>query len=216
MSLSVVGAGFGRTGTFTLRTALVQLGFGNCYHMADVFENQANARIWHDAVQGKSVDWESLFEGYKSAVDWPPCYFWQEFSELYPESKVILTHRDPKKWYQSFRNTIYNVMRAPVPQDNELMKGHMEMVQEMVVMRTFDDKLEDEEHMISIFNKHNEDVKATCDPKRLLVYEVSEGWDPLCKFLGVPVPSEPLPRTNSSEDFQQNFAKGQAPSTDPE
>ena len=206
MPLDIVGAGFGRTGTFTLKAALDQLGFGKCYHMADVFEDQAQAKIWHAAVLGKPVDWEALFAGYGSAVDWPACYFWREFSELYPDAKVLLSLRDPEKWYKSFRNTIYNIMRMPITDDNELMKGHMEMVHELIVRRTFDDRLEDEAYMINVFNRHNEEVKATIAPERLLVYEVSEGWEPLCAFLNVPVPSEPLPRTNTTEDFKANFA----------
>ena len=94
----------------------------------------------------------------------------------------------------------------PITDDNELMKGHMEMVHELIVRRTFDDRLEDEAYMINVFNRHNEEVKATIAPERLLVYEVSEGWEPLCAFLNVPVPSEPLPRTNTTEDFKANFA----------
>jgi hypothetical protein len=205
MPLEIVGAGFGRTGTFTLKTILEQIGFDKCYHMADVFEDQTVVPTWLAATRKEPVDWDKLFDGYKAAVDWPASAFWRELADYYPDAKVLLSLRDPEKWYKSFSSTIKNVLEAPLPEDNELMAAHMRMTQELIAQNTFDNRLDDKGHLIDVFNRHNEEVKRAIDPARLLVYEVSEGWDPLCAFLGVPVPAEPFPHTNTTEDFKKGF-----------
>ena len=112
MTLDVIGAGFGRTGTMSLKVALEELGFGPCYHMSEVFAHPEHVELWRAAAQGKEVDWEQIFGGYRATVDWPACSFYGELMEKYPDAKVILTVRDPQRWYESAYNTIYTMTRT--------------------------------------------------------------------------------------------------------
>lgn len=201
MGLDIIGAGFGRTGTFTQRTVLADLGFSKCYHMADVFERPQDATVWHKAARGEKVDWNALFTGYRAMVDWPGCQFWKELADFYPEAKVLLSIRDPEKWYTSISNTILPSLTAPPP-EGQLEKEHRAMAEEIVLNQAFGGKTDDKAHVIDCFHRHIEEVKAGIDPDRLLVYDVVEGWDPLCKFLNVPVPDQSFPHTNTTEDFK--------------
>lgn len=202
MSLQVIGAGFGRTGTMSLKLALEQLGFAKCYHMIEVFEHPEHIGTWHDAALGKPVDWDKLYDGYKAAVDWPPCHFWREYAALYPEAKVILTVRSPESWYESASQTIFRGMTMPVPANvPPHMARHREMTRAMIVDGTFGGRLDDAAHCMKVFEEHNLRVRAEIPAERLLVYKAGEGWEPLCEFLGVPVPAIPYPKTNTRDEF---------------
>lgn len=196
MTLKVIGAGFGRTGTMSLKLALEQLGFGPCYHMVEVFH--ANAfRDWTDAWRGEPTDWDRVFRGFVSAVDFPVCSFYRELAAHYPQAKVILTERDPQSWYDSARSTIFNpethARIAEIPDAAEMMECLFRVGVGVPV--------DDREALIGVYNRHNDEVKRTIPRDRLLVYSVSQGWGPLCRFLGVPVPSAAFPKLNTREDF---------------
>ncbi len=206
MPLKLIGAGFGRTGTLSMKLALEQIGLGPCHHMMEVFGKPDHIALWQAAADGESVDWEEVFEGYRSAVDWPVCYFWKELAELYPDAKLLLTRRDPQKWYDSASNTIFKGLASTGEEnDQESLDSHLRMVNKLIVDNTFDGDLTDREAAIDVFNKHNQEVIDTIDPKRLLVFEASQGWEPLCEFLGVDIPDTAYPRTNTTEDFQKRF-----------
>jgi hypothetical protein len=205
MPLSVVGAGFGRTGTLSLKLALEQLGLGPCYHMEEVFKNPKAPGYWEAAADGKTVDWEEVFAGYRSTVDWPSATFWRELAEAYPQAKVILTVRNAESWFASTQATIFRAIPdvaadAPLPDD-----PWVRMVVK-VVCDLFDRRMHDKQKVIEVYNRHNETVRRTIPAERLLVYDLASGWAPLCAFLGVPVPDAPMPRVNTTEDFQQRFA----------
>ncbi|HJL62225.1 MAG TPA: sulfotransferase [Pseudomonadales bacterium] len=206
MPLKLIGAGFGRTGTLSMKLALEQIGLGPCHHMMEVFGKPDHIALWQAAADGESVDWEEVFEGYRSAVDWPVCYFWKELAELYPDAKLLLTRRDPQKWYDSASNTIFKGLASTGEEnDRESLDSQRRMVNKLIVDNTFDGDLTDREAAIDVFNKHNQEVIDTIDPKRLLVFEASQGWEPLCEFLGVDIPDTAYPRTNTTEDFQKRF-----------
>lgn len=198
MTLEVIGAGFGRTGTMSLKVALEELGFGPCYHMIELFEHPEHVEWWEATVRGEPVDWEGLFYGYQATVDWPGAAFYRELMERYPQAGVILTVRDPERWYESARNTIFSLRGAASPRVPR-------MAMELASQRGFDAAdVEDRQRMIEAFNRWNEEVKGFVPAQRLLVYEVKEGWDPLCEFLGVEVPKgKPFPRLNDSESFRK-------------
>ncbi len=196
MVLKVIGAGFGRTGTMSLKLALEHLGFGPCYHMTEVFKNPAAPGWWIDAADGHP-DWERIFEGYQSTVDWPNATFYAELAEAYPEAKVILTERDPEAWFRSTQATIFS--RPPSPGSDKPFDRMMGKV----IARLFDWDLHDHDKVIEVFNRHNAEVRRTIPADRLLVYDVAQGWKPLCGFLGVPIPAEPLPHVNTTEAFQK-------------
>lgn len=199
MPLKVIGAGYGRTGTMSLKLALEQLGFGPCYHMVEVFKNPDAPQWWIDAAEGRP-DWEKIFQGYNSTVDWPNATFYAELAEAYPDAKVILTERDPEEWFASTQATIFS---PKLPRDPQSV--HFQMIQK-VIGRLFGGRFDDHDRLIEVFKAHNARVREVIPAERLLVYQVSQGWAPLCDFLGVPVPQGPMPKVNSREDFMTMFA----------
>jgi Sulfotransferase domain len=199
MALKVVGAGFGRTGTLSLKNALEKIGYGPCYHMLEVFPRPDHVALWHNAAFGKSVDWDLLFHDFCATVDWPSTRWWRELADHFPDAKVLLSLRDPEAWYQSMRETIYQPMTWPLSDDApELVRLQNQMVRKAILDDTFDNRFDDKAHAIAVFNRHNQEVRDTIDPKRLLVFEARQGWEPLCRFLEVSVPDEPYPRLNDT------------------
>jgi hypothetical protein len=203
MALSIIGAGLGRTGTLSLKLALERLGFGPCYHMTEVLEQLDHVPVWDRAVDGELVDWDALFEAYRSAVDFPTAAFYRELSDHYPAAKVILTVRNPDRWFQSFSDTILHPLTEPMP---DPLVDWGAMARKVILDRVFDGKVADRRHVIASYERHNEEVKRTIPPERLLVYEVSDGWGPLCQFLEAPVPDEPFPRANTTDEFRERIA----------
>ena len=194
--LKVIGAGFGRTGTLSVKNALEELGLRPCYHMTELFHRPDAAEQWEAIVAGASADWNAVFVGYQATVDWPACTYYKNLMQVYPEAKVLLTVRDPEQWYESVRSTIYIVSRQRLPD------SHAQMLNTLVWEGTFDGKFEDKEYAISVFLRHIEEVKRHVSPDKLLVYDVKEGWEPLCAFLGVKVPEDtPFPRLNDRDSF---------------
>jgi Sulfotransferase domain len=203
MALKVVGAGFGRTGTLSLKTALEKLGFGPCYHMAEVFPRPEHIAMWHRLAFEDQMDWDQLFSGFHATVDWPSARWWREIAAHYPDAKVLLSVRDPEAWYASMFNTIYQPMKFPAPDHApELVRLQSEMARKSILAETFDNRFEDKAHAIEVFKRHNQEVRDSVDPARLLEFDVREGWAPLCRFLDVPIPDEPFPRLNDTATTQ--------------
>ena len=195
--LRIIGAGFGRTGTLSTKAALEELGYGPCYHMVDVFQRLADLPVWLDATAGKPVDWKALFKDFQATVDWPGCSFYKDLMKVYPEAKVILNVRDPESWYASTLESIYAAGKGVKP-----TSMYARLTYGLMWDGTFGGKFEDKAHALDVFARHNEDVKKHVPADRLLVFEVKEGWEPLCKFLGVPAPSKPFPRLNDRESLK--------------
>jgi len=205
MTLQVIGAGLGRTGTVSLKAALERLGFGPCHHMFEVVEHQEQIPLWNRAADGEAIEWEDIYAAYKSTVDWPGAYFYAELAERYPEAKVILTTRDPQSWYDSISETVFERQEA-MGMTVKLPPDHPVRFSGIIISdKTFGFDFS-RENAIAVFERHNAEVRRRIAPERLLEYSVSEGWDKLCKFLGVPVPDEPFPRANTREDFAANVA----------
>lgn len=203
MTLDVIGAGFGRTGTLSLKVALEQLGFGPCYHMMEVMGSPVKPGHWADLVAGADPDWETIFEGYRSTVDWPACHWWRELADHYPEAKVILSLRDGDGWYDSVMNTIYHALVAQVPDTAPAaFHTHMGMVKQLIGEQVFSGRIEDRAHAIQVFDRHNQRVIDTIEKDRLLVYRPGDGWEPICHFLGCDVPEGDFPRLNDTAEFR--------------
>lgn len=205
MTLAVIGAGFGRTGTASLKRALERLGYSPCYHMFEVVERPDHSSFWLRAAEGQDVDWEELFSPYRAAVDWPACRFYAELAAYYPDAKVVLTVRDPAAWFESAWRTIFPRITRPVAEDDAPARLRMQMQHRIVIEQTFGGDIESREHALAVFERHIDEVRRTVAPERLLIYEIAEGWGPLCDFLGRPVPDEPFPHANATGEFRARF-----------
>lgn len=208
MSVKVIGAGFGRTGTTSLKAGLEELGFDRCYHMSECFKRPSHAPLWEDAFAGRLADWDAIFAGYQATVDWPGCALYKELMEVYPDAKVLLSVRDPDAWYESTLHTIYRVpeslllslLKPILPFARNLYR----MVNALVWDGAFDGRFEDREHAIGVYERHNREVESHVPSERLLVYDVKQGWEPLCRFLDVPVPQDrPFPHLNDAAQIQR-------------
>ena len=200
MALQVIGAGMGRTGTASLKVALETVGYGPCYHMTEVLKNPASIGDWIHAAEGRG-DWDKIFDGYASTVDNPGCNYWRELAAHYPEAKVILTTRDPDKWFESTNATIHSAEFARFMRNSPFG----EMIQKTMWDR-MQNRMQDRAHMVEFFDRHAADVVGAIPAERLLVYQVSDGWEPLCEFLQVPVPNVDFPKINSRDETKQMLA----------
>jgi hypothetical protein len=199
VTMNIIGCGLGRTGTYSLKLAINQLGLGPCHHMEEVLHNMpTQVPLWAAALQG-NPDWQAIYSAYNSAVDWPTSGFYGELLAAYPEAKFVLSHRNPESWADSFASTIYTLLGAREQAPAE-MRDWLDMASAVIARTGFPAGL-DREELITTFVAHNDAVKRTIPAKQLLVYEVKSGWQPLCDFLGVLVPSEPFPRTNDRAEF---------------
>ena len=193
MSLSVIGAGFGRTGTASMKLALEQLGFGPCHHMKEVTTPEQKS-YWLAAAEGQEMEWDQVFEGYGSCLDWPAAFFWRELSEFYLDAKIILTVRDSESWYKSMENTIFQVLKAKPDVQTVAVK--------LIGERLFEERFDDKDFVVGLYEQNIRDIQAAFSSDRLLTYELGSGWEPLCHFLDKPVPETAFPQSNSTEEFQ--------------
>lgn len=222
MALQIIGAGFGRTGTLSVCTALNQLGFP-CYHMFEVLGNEANKDhldFWRGVANSQSGahhDWNRIFANYTAAVDNPACCVWRELFAEYPDAKVLLTlhPRGAEAWYESTLDTIYftekmwqfKVLKLTTP----FGRKFGDMSRKLIWQRSHRGTMKNREQAIAHYQRHLEEVKAAVPPERLLVFSVDQGWKPLCDFLGVPVPAGEFPNVNDRGEIKKtvrNMTRG--------
>lgn len=221
--MEVIGAGFGRTGTASLKAALERLGYDPCYHMFEVLGAPERMKDWQHALDGGDVDWDGVFAGYRATVDWPGAAFWRRLVEHYPQAKVVLSVRDPHRWYASTYNTIYQlaIRETPPPEMDEMQWRQfrdtlLPTIREMIWDGTFGGRFDDEAHAIDVFERHNAEVRECVPDDRLLVYRTGGGWGPLCDFLGVDVPSQPYPQVNETGSLAATVARVMSAGQDPQ
>lgn len=199
MALDIIGAGFGRTGTESMKHALEILGFGPCYHMYEVIPHKERFETWQGIYDGKIIpDWDAVFDGFRATVDWPGARYWRDLAAHFPKAKILLTYRDPESWYASMKKTILTMLRDP---------NRTEGMAPRLARDVFGGEVHDKHHVISVYNRNVAEVQAAFGADRLLTYELRSGWGPLCTFLDVDIPTEPYPRGNDSTRFH---AKDQA------
>lgn len=196
MALSVIGAGLGRTGTLSLKLALETLGFKRCCHMFELVEHYDRVPLWAKASRGEKVNWDEVFTGFDCTVDWPAATYYRELADHYPNAKVVLTVRNADQWFESTKATI-----APVMYEMALQSSYPHSAMMLHILRSFGGNFESRQRCIDVYNKHNEEVKRTISPDRLLVIDISAGWQPLCEFLNVSIPDSPFPRINDRNQF---------------
>ena len=212
--LQVIGAGFGRTGTLSLKTALERLLGGRCYHMAEVYANLDHAPAWTAATRGDMSGVERVLEPYVATVDWPACALWSELAAANPEGKVLLSTRPSDRWWSSYEATIHALLSMDLTggMDPADLPPELQAVGEMVETTMFDRSFHTEdypsmtpEQLVAAYEAHNEHVRSIAPPDRFLEFDVVQGWEPLCAFLELPVPDEPFPNVNDREQFWQQF-----------
>ena len=207
MTLAVIGAGFGRTGTASLKLALEHLGLGPCHHMEEVLKSPAQLAHWQAIAAGHKPDWNQVFAGFGSMVDWPGANYWRELADFYPNAKVLLSVRPEEAWWKSFSQTNQVVVRERAHIPGPHIQAAMEMGEAIVNQQTFNGAT-DKPSILSAYRRRIEEVRAAIPPERLLVFNVAEGWAPLCRFLGQDLPAIPFPRTNNTEEFWQHVRGG--------
>jgi len=209
----VIGAGLPRTGTLSQKLAFEKLGFGPCYHWVDVIADlEGRVPQWDRALDGEE-HWDEIFDGFQSTVDWPGGFFYAELASTYPNAKVVLSVRDAERWEQSFRETIWNMCfgetlvryaSAARAQIDPRWERYLHLVDRMfwIERGTFASGYTEPAQLIAAMERHEQAVKQAIPSDRLLVWDVTEGWGPLCDFLEVAVPAEPLPHANDRDTFQ--------------
>jgi hypothetical protein len=201
MSLQVIGTGFGRTGTLSLKLALEELGFGPCHHMHELLEDERQHAIWRSIAAGVDVDWETVFDGYSAQVDWPGAAVWRQTLIAFPDAKVIHTERPEDEWWQSFSRTIGKFMDVfPIMGLPPSMVEHFEAMNTLIVKHHFGGKIT-RDSAIAGYRRNNALVREIVPADRLLIFNVAQGWAPLCRHLSAPVPETDFPRTNRRDEF---------------
>lgn len=204
MSLKVIGSGFGRTGTMSTKIALEQLGFGPCHHMVEVMGNATQPAHWDAHAAGMDVDWADVFADYAAQVDFPGASVWHELSIAFPEAKVVHTERPEEEWWASYSATINKfwihrqTLDLPPP-----IAAIFKTMEKIIVRGVFGGT--DRDNVIAAYRRNNEKVRDTIPSDRLLIFKPAEGWEPLCNFLGVPVPATAFPRSNARDEFWALF-----------
>lgn len=205
MSLKIIGSGFGRTGTMSTKMALEQLGFGPCHHMVEVMRNPDQPGYWQAVAAGGQVDWSQVFAGYLAQVDWPGAHVWDKTAIAFPDARVIHTERPAEAWWGSFSVTIakfftrFRTLSLP-PE----IQAIFETMSGWFMQETFGQPI-DRDRAIAAYRRNNERVREMIPAERLLVFDVAQGWEPLCRFLQVPVPGTPFPRSHPRDEFWAHF-----------
>lgn len=194
MSLKIIGAGLGRTGTTSLKLALEQLLDGACYHMVTISSYPEHIALWHGAAKGEKTNWKQLFNEFSSMTDWPAAAFYKELMQVYPDAKVLLSHRDPERWYVSCQNTIFPKVSSAEGEWGEMIRA--------VIFNKFFDDINNKEKCIEAYKAHLEEVRSFVPKERLIEWQTGDGWGPICKGLNIPEPEHAFPHVNTTRDFQ--------------
>lgn len=202
MGLDVIGAGFGRTGTESMKRALEMIGYGPCYHMHEVLKHEDRVALWRKAAMGDLPDWDQAFAGFRATVDWPGAAFWRDLSAYYPDAKVILTVRSSESWFASMEKTILKVLKQSTDPNSIGLS--------LIANGAFGGNIDDRDHIIDVYENNISEVQAAIEPDRLLTYELGSGWEPLCSFLDCPVPDDPYPFGNEEGAFHSTLDRLQS------
>ncbi len=197
--MRVIGSGFGRTGTLSLQAALQQLGFDPCYYMVELIKRRGHPKRWLAIARGETPDWHALFDGFEATVDFPACLFYADLLREFPDAKVVHTVRNKVDWYRSTLETIYQartVFPRWLQRANGFIGGLIEMTDHLIWNGVFEGRFEDSRRAQEIFDEYTNRVRDAVPAARLLVFDVREGWAPLCRFLEVPIPATPFPNVH--------------------
>lgn len=196
MSLRLVGAGLGRTGTHSLKLALETLLGAPCYHMIEIRQRPEDADVWRRAAEGEPLNLTRSIEGYAATVDWPAAAFWRQLAKENPKAVILLSTRaSSEEWWESANSTIFEVSRRMTP-------GPVYHMLNSLFPRTFTADFLDHDAAVAAYEAHNAAVRRDAPAGRLVEWQPGDGWRPICDALGVPVPDEPFPHSNAREGFR--------------
>jgi hypothetical protein len=211
MTIQVVGAGLGRTGTTSLKAALERLLGGPCHHMTEVGGDAAQIAAWTAAGRGELPDWDEVLDGFVAVVDWPGAAFWPEIAAANPDAPVLLSTRsDSETWWRSASSTIFTTMQGERPDPDPFMDMWQAITDER-----FTPRWDEREAAIAAYERHNAAVREAVPPRRLVEHQPGDGWEPLCDMLGVPVPDEPYPKLNTTDDWVTRVEAKKAEAAEP-
>lgn len=199
--LRVVGAGLPRTGTKSLKDALELLLGDRCYHMYEVFRHPEDLPDWHGAIRGEETDWSVFPPDCVAAVDWPASAFWRELAEANPDAVIVLTTRESaSQWWESCDATVFPALRRESYPEHEEWLAMVHGLLQREIGEAWNDRAAEE----AFYERHNAAVRRDAPPDRLVEFRAGAGWEPLCTALGVPVPDEPFPHTNTREEWNRS------------
>ncbi len=212
--MKLIGVGFGRTATMSLKSALEQLGAGPCFHMIELITGESKDRdlpYWTKVADGERVDWNEVFDGWEATVDWPACARWRELVDAFPDAPVLLNVREFDGFYESCKHTILAIKQAA--QSGEMREGNRpppspqlgEVIEKLIWQGDFQGRFEDKEWVRGMYEQRIQTIKATVPAERLTVWEPGDGWDPLAAMLGVEAPREPFPHLHDTNEFRAEF-----------
>jgi hypothetical protein len=205
VTVQVIGTGLSRTGTLSLKVALERLGYGPCYHAFEYLGAPGHVDLWHQAIdQQGNVDWDQIFHNYRSVTDVPSVLFWRQLIDVYPEARVILTERDPARWYDSVIRTIERGRRAQSDPTETIPDDRWPLIERVMAALLPMEQYGNRGAFIETYRRHNEAVKNAVSPERLLIFRAVDGWGPLAQFLGVEAPEEPFPHLNAGDTTHAN------------
>jgi hypothetical protein len=217
--VKLIGAGLPRTATLTQKIALEMLGLGPCYHMVNILSDLSLVPPWIEAFEG-GQNWDRIFGEHQATVDWPGAFFYQELMETYPDAKVLLSVRDGESWACSMRETIWGVLYGDtLMRDLSAARcridpgwaSYIELVTAMWAKSGLIGAIEggfEASALARAMERYNDQVRESVPPDRLLVWSPADGWEPLCEFVGEPVPSTPIPHVNDRATFEDRLNEG--------
>lgn len=214
--MKLIGVGFGRSGTMSLKGAIEQLGANPCFHMIDLIMGESKERdlaYWERIAAGEDVDWHEVFDGWQATVDWPACRYWRELAEAFPDAPILLNHRDFDGFYKSCENTILAVKKAAqagelTPDSNREPPSPklFGIIEQLIWQGDFQGRFEDREWVRQMYHDRIETIKREIPSDRLIVWELGkDGWGPIADTLGVPAPDEPFPHLHDTNEFRSEF-----------
>jgi hypothetical protein len=191
-----------------------------CWHSYFLFSNVADCALWSEALDAKfhnkgttftRKEWDQVLGSWGGATDAPVIAFAHELQECYPEAKVLLVERDTEKWYKSFNDTViansWNPVLLALTRLDPWLVGPMGTMHHKWIRGWMGatSKKEMQEKARPFYEAYNAHVKAITPEGKLLVYELGSGWEPLCEFLGKPVPEVPFPKVNETEQLNEKM-----------
>ena len=203
--MEIIGAGLGRTGTLSTKAALEQLGYGPCHHMVELLVEGRTIEGFAAACRGEQVDWSEIMADYGACIDWPGCVFHDQLAEAFPEAKLVLNVREGESWYESVKESIFKTWTAVKDGNGPIQGEKLQVLGDTVFGEkgTFEGRFDDKDFILKKVAARTEEIIATYPPDRLLVFDVKQGWEPLCAFLDKPVPEGDFPRLNDRAQFAQ-------------